>query len=65
MIHHSSFGFMKEHLNKHFAELQNMPKEMIRNNPDLPPAMRALFGGERDVFKKDDINFVRKGKRLD
>lgn len=56
---------MKEHLNKHFAELQNMPKEMIRNNPDLPPAMRALFGGERDVFKKDDINFVRKGKRLD
>lgn len=61
VIYHSSFAFMKEHLNKHLAELQKLPKEMIRNNPDLPPSMRTLFGAEKDVFKKDDVTFVRKG----
>ena len=53
---------MKEHLNKHLAEMQKLPKDMIRNNPDLPPSMRALFGGEKNVFKEDNVTFVRKGK---
>jgi len=63
VIYHSSFKFMKEHLNKLFSDLQNLPKDLIRNNPDIPPGLRALFGQEEDVFQKDaeQNQFVRKG----
>lgn len=63
VIHHSSFSFMKENLNRFMAELQRVPKELIRNNPDIPPGLRALFSQESAVFKEDaeNITFVRKG----
>lgn len=63
VIHHSSFAFMKEHLNKYMAEFQSIPKEVLENNPDLPPGLKDLFTKDADVFKKqpDSVTFVRKG----
>ncbi|KFM75288.1 hypothetical protein X975_15691, partial [Stegodyphus mimosarum] len=63
VINHSSFNFMKESFNKSFAELASMPKDQIRNNPDIPPGIRHLFSAEENVFKPDPVavQFVRKG----
>ncbi|XP_054710941.1 sulfotransferase ssu-1-like [Uloborus diversus] len=63
VIHHSSFAFMKEHLNRHLAEMCTLPKEMIINNPDVPENLRKLFGGDKKLFNSDQtsVTFVRKG----
>ncbi|KAF8768065.1 Sulfotransferase 1C2 like protein [Argiope bruennichi] len=64
VIHHSSFNFMKEHLNKHLTEMSKIPKEMIRNNPDIPAGMREMLLGDKfEMMKKDatGMTFVRKG----
>ncbi|GBM64893.1 hypothetical protein AVEN_119472-1, partial [Araneus ventricosus] len=64
VIHHSSFNFMKEHLNRHLEELGKIPKEMIRNNPDIPAGMREMLLGEKFEMKKKDssgVSFIRKG----
>ncbi|GFT12252.1 sulfotransferase 1C2 [Nephila pilipes] len=63
VILHSSFKFMKEHLNKHLSELDKIPKEMIVNNPDVPPGVRKLFSGDIKMTKKEgqEVTFVRKG----
>ncbi|GBN98051.1 hypothetical protein AVEN_174422-1, partial [Araneus ventricosus] len=64
VIHHNSFAFMKEHLNRHFLELMTMPRDMIEHNPDIPPGLRKLLlSGNFQMKKKDDkeVNFVRKG----
>ncbi|XP_054711074.1 sulfotransferase 1C2-like, partial [Uloborus diversus] len=63
VIYHSSFSFMKEHFNRHLAEISSLPKDMILNNPDLPADLRELFGGEKKVFHPDSaaVSFVRKG----
>ncbi|XP_055936225.1 sulfotransferase 1C2-like [Argiope bruennichi] len=64
VIHHSSFGFMKEHLNRHLTELMTMPREMIEQNPDIPQGLRKmLLSGNFQMMKKDaeGVNFVRKG----
>ncbi|KAF8768064.1 Sulfotransferase 1C2 like protein [Argiope bruennichi] len=64
VIHHSSFGFMKEHLNRHLTELMTMPREMIEQNPDIPQGLRKmLLSGNFQMMKKnaEGVNFVRKG----
>ncbi|GIX66477.1 sulfotransferase 1C2 [Caerostris extrusa] len=64
VVFHSSFGFMKEHLNRQLDELSNMPKDMIRNNPDVPAGLRAMLLADSFQMKKDDnagVTFVRKG----
>ncbi|CAL1276707.1 unnamed protein product [Larinioides sclopetarius] len=64
VIHHSSFKFMKEHLNRYMEELGKIPKEMIRNNPDIPAGMREMLLVDKFEMKKKDsqgVNFIRKG----
>ncbi|CAL1276705.1 unnamed protein product [Larinioides sclopetarius] len=64
VIHHSSFAFMKEHLNRNLLELMKMPREMVEQNPDIPQGMRTmLLSGNFQMMKKDakEVNFVRKG----
>lgn len=63
VIKHSSFGYMKEKLNEHFAELSSLPPEQIVNNPDLPEGIRKAFSSKDAVFNSDasSVNFVRKG----
>ncbi|GFY72393.1 sulfotransferase 1C2 [Trichonephila inaurata madagascariensis] len=63
VILHSSFNFMKEHLNKHLLEMEKIPKEMIINNPDVPAGIRKLFANDFKMAKKgtSDVTFVRKG----
>ncbi|GFT81854.1 sulfotransferase 1 family member D1 [Trichonephila clavipes] len=62
VILHSSFNFMKEHLNKHLLEMEKIPKEMIINNPDVPAGIRKLFANDFKMAKKgsSDVTFVRK-----
>ncbi|GFY72392.1 sulfotransferase 1C2 [Trichonephila inaurata madagascariensis] len=62
VILHSSFKFMKEHLNKHLQELDKIPKEVIINNPEVPAGIRKLFESDFKMAKKDSqTTFVRKG----
>ncbi|GBM84446.1 Sulfotransferase family cytosolic 1B member 1 [Araneus ventricosus] len=64
VIHHSSFAFMKEHLNRHFTELMGMPREVFELNPDIPSGLRTmLLSGNLQMKKKDaeNVSFIRKG----
>ncbi|CAL1261052.1 unnamed protein product [Larinioides sclopetarius] len=63
VILHSSFNFLKEHLNRHIAEIRRMPKEMIRDNPDIPDGFKAVLLSEERQKEKNDSRstFIRKG----
>ncbi|GBO29082.1 hypothetical protein AVEN_184009-1, partial [Araneus ventricosus] len=64
VIRHSSFNFMDEHLNKHVNDMLNLPKEQIRNNPDIPSGLKTLLLWKPvDIPKPTDSPFklVRKG----
>ncbi|GBO36774.1 hypothetical protein AVEN_270241-1, partial [Araneus ventricosus] len=65
VIHHSSFAFMKEHLNRHFTELMGMPREVIELNPDIPSGLRTMLLSRNFQMKKkdaEDVSFIRKGE---
>ncbi|XP_054711075.1 sulfotransferase 1C4-like [Uloborus diversus] len=51
VIYYSSFGFMKEHFNRHLAELCSLPRDVILNNPDIPSHLRQIFGAEKKLMK--------------
>ncbi|GFY72391.1 sulfotransferase 1C2, partial [Trichonephila inaurata madagascariensis] len=62
VILHSSFSFMKEHMNNYMIELNKMPKDIILNNHDIPSGIRNLFLNESQPSKEDTpwITYVRK-----
>ncbi|GBL96453.1 hypothetical protein AVEN_208635-1, partial [Araneus ventricosus] len=65
VIRHSSFDFMNEHLNKHVNEMLNLPKDQVRNNPDIPSGLKTLLLWEHvDMAKPTDspTKLVRKGE---
>ncbi|CAL1268771.1 unnamed protein product [Larinioides sclopetarius] len=64
VIRHSSFGFMNEYLDKHLNEMLTLPKEQIRNNPDIPSGLKAvLLWIPDDILKrnKKPTSLIRKG----
>ncbi|GBM55732.1 Sulfotransferase family cytosolic 1B member 1, partial [Araneus ventricosus] len=64
VIRHSSFDFMKEHLNKLIGEIRRTPKEMIQDNPDIPAGFKAvLLSHQRQKERNDSRStFIRKGQ---
>lgn len=63
VIRHSSFAYMKETHHRQLAEMQNTPREVIQNHPDLPVGIRELMNKADNLPKKESsqISFVRKG----
>ncbi|KAF8764882.1 Sulfotransferase 1C1 like protein [Argiope bruennichi] len=63
VIHHSSFNFMKEHLNQLIDEMRRMPKEAMQNNQDIPVGLRAVLLSDERPEAGDDskLAFIRKG----
>ncbi|CAL1295760.1 unnamed protein product [Larinioides sclopetarius] len=64
VIHHSSFDFMNEYMKKHMNEMLTLPKEQIRNNPDIPSGLKAmLLSVPDDILEQNEspTSLVRKG----
>ncbi|XP_071038543.1 sulfotransferase 1C2A isoform X2 [Parasteatoda tepidariorum] len=61
VIYHSSFAFMKKHLHKLLTEIADIPKELIDNNPDIPPGLRELLQSSQIKSDGTKMDFVRKG----
>ncbi|CAL1300213.1 unnamed protein product [Larinioides sclopetarius] len=64
VIQQSSFDFMNEYMKKHMNEMLTLPKEQIRNNPDIPSGLKALLlWVPDDILKHSEtpILLVRKG----